>query len=513
MTIEDLSKDELIALHLSQEEQLTQQAQRIEALEQQLRLMLSKQYGRKSEGIPASQLALFDDDSTDEASQSESEVNDNITVSYNRKRGKRSKIKAELERRPVHYELSEADKQCECGSELKEIGSVSSEQYEYIPAQVIVIEHIQHQYACPCCEGQLILAKKPEQPLPKSNAGASLLAHISTTKYVDGVPLHRQETQLARLNIDLNRNTMARWLIQLATKFIPLMNLLEDAIRAGPLIQCDETPFQVLLESGRKATSQSYMWVRRGGALGQEVVLYRYDQHRSSSVAMELLSDYEGYVQCDGYSAYSCLESKGMTLVGCMAHARRKFNDALNALGKKESAQRTKAAKAIRYFKQLYAIEAQQKHSCDAERYLARQEQAIPILEEFKTWLDQQAHSVLPNSQLGKAVRYTLNQWPKLIRYCDKGYLPIDNNADERAIRPFAIGRRNWLFSASTDGAHTNARFYSLIETCKLHGHEPYAYLTYVFKELAAAQSVEDFEALLPWQLDAETLKQAARNV
>jgi hypothetical protein len=335
-----------------------------------------------------------------------------------------------------------------------------------------------------------------------------LLAHIATTKYVDAVPLHRQEKQHERGGIVLPRNTMARWLIQLSEFIVPLLNLFEDAIRAGPYIHCDETPFQVLKESGRKAEALSYMWVRLGGASHARVVLYTYHPSRASTVALKLFEGYQGYVQCDGYAGYQCLEKEGITLVGCMAHVRRKFNDAVKSLSKKEAVQKTKAGVALRFIKSLYAIEAEAKTCHSDERYQMRQQKAMPVLNEFKVWLDTQC--VLPKSPLGKAISYTLNQWPKLIRYCNDGCLEIDNNSDERAIRPFAIGRRNFLFSDTEQGAHTNARFYSLIETCKLHGHEPYAYLKHIFKELPLATKIEDYEALLPWNLDVETLKEAA---
>ena len=268
---------------------------------------------------------------------------------------------------------------------------------------------------------------------------------------------------------------------------------------------------QVLKEPGRKAASQSHMWVRRGGAKGAEVVIFNYFASRSSEVALELFIDYVGYVQCDGYSGYHCLEKQGIVLVGCMAHARRKFHEAFKALSNQETVQKSKAMAALKYIKRLYAIETQVKDQSVERRYQVRQEQALPILNEFKQWLESQ--NVLPKSLLGKAISYSLNQWPKLIRYCDDGVLEIDNNRDEQAIRPFAIGRKNFLFSDTPEGAHANARFYSLIETCKLHGHEPYAYLKHIFKELPRATTVNDYEQLLPWNLDVESVRQKAREI
>lgn len=512
MTTAQLTKDQLLELVIKQKELITQQEERIDALENQVRYLVTKQYGTKSEKLSPDQLALFDADSETDTEEEAAEE-ETVQITFERKRrGKRRKLDDALERQIIEYELSESDRACDCGGHLEPVSTKTSEQYEYIPAQVVVIRHVEHQYACPCCQ-HMALAKKPPQPLPKTNAAAGLLAHVVTTKYVDAVPLHRQEKQLERIGIQIPRNTMARWIIQLSNLALPLINLLEDLIRAGPVIQCDETPHQVLKEAGRKATQLSYIWVRRGGAPDRRVVLFHYSPNRSSQVALTLMEDYQGYVQCDGYSAYIALESHGIVLVGCMAHCRRKFQEALKSTSKKEVQQRTKAAIAIGYFKRLYEIEAECRDCSDRERYEIRQAKSVPVLAEFKQWLEEQRDVVLPKSPLGKAIHYALNQWSKLIRYCEQGYLEIDNNSDERAIRPLAIGRKNYLFADTPEGAHANARFYSLIETCKLHGHEPYAYLKHLFKELPKATGLEDYEALLPWNLDVESVKDKARVV
>lgn len=500
-----LKKNELVDLAIQQNE-------KIAVLEQQLRLLLSKTYGASSEKVSVDQLALFNSEITiDDVDNAD---DDKITVSYQRKkRGKRTPCDKNLERRRIEYTLSDSERQCDCGAELTNIGEQQSEQYDMIPAQYIVIQHVQYKYACKCCKSKASIktAKKTPQILPKTNAAAGLLSYIATAKYVDSVPLHRQEKQHERGGIHLPRNTMSRWLIQLANEALPILNLLEDVIRAGPYTQCDETTIQVLKEPDRKASSKSYVWVRHGGLPGQEAVLYNYFPSRSSGVVTNLFEGCYGYVQCDGYAAYNILEKQGITLVGCMAHARRKFNDALQSLSSKEATQKAKAATALTFIKKLYAIEKECKESSPEKRHELRQEKSIPQLNAFKEWLDSQV--ILPKSPTGIAVNYTLNQWRKLIRYCDDGILDIDNNRDERAVRPIAIGRRNWLFADTPKGAHTNARFYSLIETCKLHGHEPYAYLKHIFKELPLATTLEDYEVLLPWRLDAETLKQAARAV
>jgi transposase len=502
MDVAHLEKEQLLDL-------VAQQSERIALLEQELRLLKIRRYGRQSESVPPEQYTLFD---TPEPVNTEPDDDQVVEVSYKRKkRGKRAPCNKNLERHRVEHELPADHRHCACGGELKKIDEIITQQYEIIPARYIVIEHVQHKYACPCCKQNIQLAPKPPQPIAKANAGAGLLAQVATHKYVDGVPLHRQEAQHARGGIHLPRNTMARWLIALAELIVPLINLFEDAIRAGPYIQCDETRTQVLKEMGRKAATHSQMWVRRGGAKGADVVIFNYYVSRSSEVALELFEDYVGYVQCDGYSAYQCLEKQGIVLVGCMAHARRKFHEAFKGLSNQETVQKSKAMAALKYITRLYAIETQIKDQSPEQRHQVRQQLAVPILNEFRQWLESQ--NVLPKSLLGKATSYCLNQWPKLIRYCDDGLLEIDNNRDEQAIRPFAIGRKNFLFSDTPEGAHANARFYSLIETCKLHGHEPYAYLKHIFKELPRATSIQDCERLLPWNLDVESVRQKSREI
>lgn len=515
MDAAQLSKDELVELLHKKDEALEQQNQKIEQLEEKLRFLLQRRFAPQSEQTSSEQLELFAPEEPASENGETNEADDEpITITYTRKkRGKRSQCDPNLERRRVEHTLSENDCQCGCGGRLEKIGEVTCEQYDIIPARYIVVEHVRHKYACHSCQSNVKLASKPAQPIEKANAGPGLLAHITTAKFVDGMPLNRQEKQHERGGIHIPRNTMARWLIQLAELVVPLLNLLEDAIRAGPYIQCDESPLKVLKEDGRKATSLSYVWVRRGGARGKGVILFTYAPSRSSKVAFELFEGYHGYLQCDGYSGYTPLETAGLTLVGCMAHARRKFNDALKAIPSKDKAGKSKAATALKFIKRLYTIEREIKHESDAERYRVRQAQAVPILGDFREWLDQHANAVLPKSLLGEAIHYSINQWQRLIRYCDDGCLEIDNNSDERAIKPYAMGRRAWLFADTPEGAHTIARFFSLIETCKLHGHEPYAYLRHNFKELPKADSIEAYEALLPWNLDPESLKQAAREV
>ena len=501
MDTAQLDKDEL-------REIINVQQEKIAALEEQLRLAALKKYGKKSEKTDYDHPDMFADLLPDIESEETPEP-DCIEVSTH-KRGKRSKLSKDLPTKQVHYYLSDNELTCQCGSCLTEIKStISTKQYDYVPAKVTVIEHVQHKYACQSCKNNIKVAPKEPQPIPKSNASVNLLAQIVTARCVDGLPFARQEKQWQRLGINIKRNTMSRWAIALAQLSTPLINLFEDAIRSGPVIHCDETPQQVNKEPGREVNQKSYMWVRLGGKHNRQVVLYHYDQSRSGATARSLMADYKGYVQCDRYSAYNGLELQGITLVGCFAHVRRKFNEALKACHKKEIQQRTKAYQALGIIKELYKIEKEIKTLNPHEKKLKRQELSIPILNKLKAWLDQQEKTVLPKSLLGKAIGYTQRQWKKLIRYCDCGDLDIDNNRDERAIRPFAIGRRAWLFSDTPAGAHANATLYSLTETAKLHGWEPSEYLKRIFKELPKAQCAEDFEKLMPWVKDDDNIVDA----
>jgi transposase len=263
----------------------------------------------------------------------------------------------------------------------------------------------------------------------------------------------------------------------------------------------------VLKEDGKKAQSQSYLWVQRGGPPDRQVILFSYAPSRGQRVADGLLTGYQGYLQTDGYVGYDAVCAKNnLTPVGCFAHARRKFDEALKAQVPQTKA--GKASKGLIYIQKLYRIEHLIKELTPEDRYQRRQQQAVPLLNEIRAWLDRSLPQVPPTSLTGKALSYLDNQWDKLIRYCEDGRLDIDNNATERAIRPFVIGRGNWLFADTVAGAKASAHLYSLIETAKVHGLEPYRYLRHVFKELPQAQSLEDIEKLLPWQVDKLQINQ-----
>jgi hypothetical protein len=270
----------------------------------------------------------------------------------------------------------------------------------------------------------------------------------------------------------------------------------------------DETPVQVLKEPGKTAQSKSYLWVQRGGPPAHPIVLYHYDPGRGAEVANRLLEGFSGYLQTDGYAGYhAAVATHRLTHVGCMAHARRKFMEAVKAQGKNKK--RGKAHRGLTLIQKLYRIEKQSRKLDPEKRHAERQHLARPILDEIRAWLDQVLPQVPPTSATGKALHYLHNEWNQLIRYLDDGRLEIDNNAAENAIRPFVLGRKNWLFSDSVRGVKASANLYSLIETAKANQLEPYAYLRYLFTELPKAQTVEQIEDLLPGNIDKGQIKLA----
>jgi transposase len=498
--------------------QLTTENQRYKTqvfmLQEQLNLALARRYAASSEKLSPDQIRLFDEAEV-ESQTAEPIEDETVTVAEHARRQRgRKKLPEALPRVEVIHELADGERTCpHDGKVLKEIGEVTSEQLDIVPAKIQVLRHVRKQYACEC--GQCIkTAALPPQPIPKSLASPGLLAHITVSKYQDALPLYRQETILRRIGVELPRATLANWMIHAGTLLQPLINLLRDRLLAYDIVQMDETPVQVLQEPGKTAQSKSYLWLQRGGPPEQVVVLYDYDPGRSAGVPKRLLEGFSGYLQTDGYDGYNAVVAvNALTHVGCMAHARRKFSEAVKAQGKNKK--RGKAHRGLTLIQTLYRVEKQARKFTSGQRYVHRQQHAQPVLDELRDWLESVLPQVPPSSATGKALNYLHNEWDKLIRYLDDGRLEIDNNGAENAIRPFVMGRKNWLFSTSVKGVKASANLYSLIETAKANGLEPYAYLrhvftelpkaesleAFVFTELPKAESLEAFESLLPGQL------------
>jgi transposase len=497
-----------------QEKEQTYQS-RIEYLEERIRLLQNELFGRKSEKLPKEdrdQLLLFNELELEKAAQNDGP--DEITISeHSRKKRGRKALPQDLPRVEVIHDLSEGEKICACGSRLSRIGEEVCEKLDIIPAKVQVIRHIRYKYACKGCEGiesdgpTVKIAAAPVELIPKSIATSGLLAHLLVAKFEDALPFYRQEKIFVRMGIELSRATMCGWAVKVADRIKPLMALLHQEIRCGPLVNIDETPVQVLSEPGRLNTSKSYMWVYRGGDPQKPVLIYQYQPTRSGQVPFTFLNNYHGFVQTDGYSGYDLLgRQPGIRLVGCWAHVRRKFIEVIKA--KSNPKKKGHAEEALDHIGRLYAVEKQAAAAelSGEQLYRLRQDKAKPVLSDFNGWLIQMSSLTPPRGLLGKAVNYTLRNWKRLIRYLDSACLRPDNNLAENAIRPFVLGRKNWLFSGHPNGADASAAIFSLIETAKANGLKPYEYFRFLFEKLAYAESEEDYKKLLPQYIDPALL-------
>ncbi|WP_122858858.1 IS66 family transposase, partial [Pseudomonas viridiflava] len=410
---------------------LAKMQSRVGFLEEENALLRQRLFGRKSEQTtdPATpQLALFNEaesvvEATDENAEEE-------VVTPAKRRGKRKPLPADLPRIEVIHELPEHQLTCVCGCRKHAIGEEVSEQLEIVPMQIRVIKHVRKVYGCRDCETAPVAADKPAQLIEKSMASPSVLAMLLTTKYVDGLPLHRFEKVLGRHGIDIPRQTLARWVIQCGEHLQPLLNLMRDRLLESRVIHCDETRVQMLKEPDRELSSQSWMWLQTGGPPDRPVILFDYSTSRAQEVPTRLLEGYRGYVMTDDYAGYNALGAQdGVERLGCWAHARRKFVEAQKVQPKGKTG---RADIALNLINKLYGIERDLKASSDADRKIGRHEQSLPILAQLKSWIEKTQPQVTAQNALGKAISYLASNWSKLERYVEEGYLPMDNNAAER---------------------------------------------------------------------------------
>ena len=494
-----------------QEDCIRHQENRIRLLEEIVRLRQIQKFAASSEKLQF-QVDLFDEAELDtqiaalmeEAGEG---IEEEIPLTEgepkkprSRKRGFSDKLKR------VRIELSLSDE--EKAGATRTFFTKVKEELDYIPATLQVLEYWQEKAVFSAQDGhdQMIAAPRPVHPLGKCKVSTSLLAQIITAKYVDGLPLYRQSGIVKRYGGDISRGSMASWIIGLEDRFKPLMNLITEVQNESDYLQLDETRVQVLKETGKTAQSDKWMWLIRGGPPDKEAVMFHYDASRSGEVPMKLLSDFNGVLQADGYAGYDRVcKQRGLKRIGCWDHARRRFVEASQAASSGQS----KADIALGKIRKLYALESKIQHQSPEQKCIARQEIAIPILNELKAWLDKAHRRVMKDGLTYKAMTYTLNQWDYLVGYCDDGRLAISNVMAENAIRPFAVGRKAWLFSDTPKGAHASAACYSLVETAKANGLEPYAYLKYLLDHIGSADTLEKLEALLPWNIPKQQLETA----
>ena len=506
----NLSKDQLIQALLQAESKIVG----LESNVASLQYILFSRRSEKRSNSPEGMQSLFDEVEQESLVVEEAceEEEDNSTQEESKspkkkKRSGRKSLPANLPRERREHDLSEDEKQCPIHNvALARIGEKIREELEIIPAKVKVIEHVTFSYKCTCCSidnetTKIITSNREPSPIPKSFASPSLLAYIATAKYCDHLPLYRQEQIFTRYGIDLKRNTMASWMIQGANLANPLINIMKDDLLGCKVVGSDETPVQVLKEPQRKPEQVSYMWV--GVSMcGPPIVLFNYDSRRNTQAAKNFLEGFEGTLVCDGLKTYDAVaRTEKFNLAGCFAHIRRGFVKAEKALKKANPKAKTKTSKPLDLIGALYKVERDCIGKTQEEKLLKRRKESTPLMMALYNWLINEEPKTLPKSLIGKAIRYGLDQWSKMLWLLHDPNVPLDNNKTERAIRPFVIGRGNWLFSHSCSGADASATLYSLIESAKANGIDPFNYLCIIFKELSQAKCLEDYERLLPYNI------------
>ena len=487
-------------------------------LSDRLALARRKQFGSSSEKYAEGyeQMDLFNEAEASADPEAEEPTFEEVhPSSYKRKKrtGKKEEDLSDFEvTETIEYKLAGEDRYCpECGKKYKIVTKETVKRLKFVPAKFEVVEEVTYVYSCPECG----FMKRPEKTPPLVSGGSiatpSLVAGIMNAKYVNGMPLARQEREFARYNLNLSTKTMANWIIGCANRYLkPLYDRMKEEFLKSRYIHCDETRIQVIGEPDQKGTTQNWMWVYLTDEYSESprMALFDYERTRAGYHPVKFLDGrFHGYLTCNGYQAYHGLDDS-ITVTGCFTHARRRFDAALTALKKdftREQLKETVAYNAMTRIGILYKVEELIRNKTPEERYEERQKQSRPVVDALFEWLHSMEDSVDRSSLIGDAILYTLNQEPYLRRYLDDGHLSIDNNSAERAIKNFAVGRRNWLFAKSIRGADASAVVYSITETALLNGLKPYVYLTYVLdqiRQMGPFPKPDELERLLPWSDD-----------
>jgi transposase len=477
--------------------QLAVQAARHDAeLKAAIQAILRRYYGPRSESFDPRQLLLFgqvvEQMPLDEAAIAEESGEKLITRrAKNRHNHGRQQLPEHLERIEIEHDLKPEEKACTaCGCERCRIGAEVSEQLEYFPANFKVLKHIRHKYACAKCNSDgcnpnIAAAQKPPQPIDKGLAGPSLLAYVITSKLGDHLPLYRLENIFARQGVQVARSTMCAWMMAAGELARPLVERMAARVKQSRVIHTDDTTVPIQ-SPGEKQCRKGRIWCYLGDEANPYTV-YDYTPNRKRDGPATWLSGYAGYLQADAYGGYDGIyHAQGVTEVACWAHARRKFYDAQDSDGRR-------AAQMLAPIGELYAIERQAKEQSldEAARLTLRQERSVPVLAQIKSWLDTEGEIVLPRSPMMAAITYAQNQWAALNVYVTQGFLNIDNNAAERALKRVAIGRKNWLFAGHDAAAANHARLWSLIASAERHGLDPQRYLTSVLAKIGQTSAAE----------------------
>ena len=475
----------------------------IQNLQHQLHLFRTARFGRKTEkGVVPEQLAFQFDEAVleEETVQPEPATTETITYTRNKKGTGRKALPKSLPFIKNIHDLNDDEKQCLCGCTLTHIGDEISEQLDVVPQMTFRVMNIRKKYACKGCEETMRLAKLPKQPIDKAIAAPGLLAAIIDAKFNRHMPLYRQEAMFGEANISITRGTLSNWMIKSANLLTPLVKLMEADIHNYDVAFADETPLQVLKEKDRLPTQKSYMWLFIGGPPDKRAFVYQYHPTRSHQIPFDFFADFKGWLHADCYKAYIALgQLEHIKHVACWAHARRYFIDVAKA-SKKEGL----AHQIVQLIGKLYHLEREfkDKEATPEIIFIRREQEANPILAQIKALLDDAQFKVPPKSPLGTAVFYSLNHWSALNIYLQDGRLEIDNNKSERSIKPFVIGRKNWLFHGNDVGAQAGSILFSLIETCKQHKIDVFSWMKYVLANIYRAETVELLEKLLPYNID-----------
>lgn len=489
-------------------EQNAELSQQVQWLMEQMRLAKKRMFGASSEKARAEveeQLSLLFNEAEVHA---DIEQHETVKVTeHARKKAsgiQKDNLPEDIPTEVVNHDLPEDGRICpNCGTMMEKIGQEVRRTMVIVPAQVKVREDVYPVYACRNCEKNgtetpIVKVPKDKAVIPGSFASPEAIAHIMTQKFVMGSPLYRQEQEFKYAGIELSRQTMSNWILKASNDWLtPVFEAMHTELLKQEILHADETTLQVLHEPGKSAQSKSYMWLYRTGRDAVcPIVLYEYQPDRKADNPISFLNGFHGYLHTDGYQAYGKL--KDVTLVGCWAHARRKFDEAVKALPKSQQ-KKSSAGTGLMYCNRLFEIEDKIAEYSPTERYTQRQSQAKPVLDAFLAWA--KTRNAAPKSALGQALHYLLEQWPRLIRYLDDGRLEISNNLAERSVKPFVMGRKNFLFANTPSGAKGSATMFSLIETARENGLDPYRYLTWVFQTapnlVPGDQSA--VQILLPW--------------
>lgn len=507
--IEILEKEKL---ELIQEKEILQKEKleleiKLKWFQEQYNLQQKRRFGRSSEKTPIDgQISIFNEAESEEKPEAPEPVLEKIVYERKKKVGNRKDLLENLPVETIEYQISDQELDCDnCGEKLHEMSKEIRRELKIIPPKVSIVEHVRFIYACRNCEKNNIntnikTASMPKPALPGSIASSSAIAYVMNEKFVKAIPLYRQEQEWKRIGVKISRQTMANWMITSSNKWLSIIyERMKKHLIKKDILHADETTLQVLKEIGRSSESKSYMWLYRTGREGPPIILYDYQTTRAGKHAQKFLEGFKGFLHTDGYEGYSLVPE--IISVGCWAHARRYFVDALKSMPEKLDDKVTITEEGKTFCDKLFSIEKKLYDVTNEERYRGRSEFSRPVLDSFKVWLDYWSSRVTRKSALGKAIYYCRNQWKKLEAFMLDGRLEIDNNRSERSIKPFVIGRKNWLFSNTPKGATASAIIYSIIETSKENELNPFEYLIYLLDTLPNIdiENIDEIDNILPW--------------